>query len=89
MQHQTIYVRVVSQDKDRGFMLLVGFDSKVVQSTCDQYTTLGGITRDSLNAAISRITTDYKATSVRDVTSPELQRKLQKMFGEPVTPKTK
>jgi len=89
MQHQLIYVRVVPQDKDRGYMLLVGFDSKVVQSTCDQSTTLGGITRKFLDSTIERLATEYKATEVRDVTAPALQRKLQKLFGEHVTPKEK
>jgi len=89
MQHQSIYVRVVSQDKDRGYMLLVGFDSKIVQSTCAQYTTLGAITRASLNSAIERMTKEYNAAEVKDVTAPDLKRKLQKLFGEPVTPKAK
>lgn len=89
MNFQTIYVRVVAQDKDRGYMLLVGFDSKIVQSTCAQYTTLGAITRASLTAAIERMKTEYKASTVKDVTAPDLQRKLQKLFGEDVTPKVK
>ena len=89
MNFQTIYIRVVPADKDRGYVLLVGFDSKVVQSTCANYTTLGGITRPILDAAIERMKVEYKASTVKDVTAPTLQRKLQKMFGEEVTPKAK
>jgi hypothetical protein len=89
MNFQTIYIRVVPADKDRGYVLLVGFDSKVVQSTCANYTTLGGITRPILDAAIERMKVEYKASTVKDVTAPTLQRKLQKMFGEEVTPKEK
>ena len=48
----TIYVRVVPQDKDRGYMLLAGFEPKMVQSTCANYTTWNVLTRDSLNAAM-------------------------------------
>ncbi len=89
MNFQTIYVRVVPADRDRGYVLLVGFDSKIVQSTCAQYTTLGAVTRKSLDAAIERMKTEYKASTVKDVTHPDLQRKLQKLFGEEVTPKAK
>ena len=84
---QRIYVRVVPQDKDRGYKMLVGFDSNLVQASCAQYITLGGITRASLNEAIARMQEVYKASEVQDVTAPALQRKLQKLFGEPVTPK--
>lgn len=88
MNFQTIYVRIVPADKDRGYVLLVGFDSKIVQSNCAQYTTLGAISRKSLDAAVERMKTEYSATTVKDVTAPTLLRKLQKMFGEEVTPKT-
>jgi hypothetical protein len=85
----TIFVRVVPQDKDRGYMLLAGFDSKITQATCAKYSTLNVVTRESLNDAISRLKDQYKATEIKDATSPALQRKLQKLFGEPVTPKGK
>lgn len=78
----TLYVRVVPQDKDRGYMLLAGFDSKIVQSTCTQYITLNAVTRESLNAAIDLLRTRYGAAEVKDCTAPGLQRKLAKMFGE-------
>lgn len=80
----TLYIRVVPQDRDRGFMLLAGFDSKVVQSTCSQYTTLGGITRNSLNEAIAVMQTRFNAADVRDCTAPNILRQLKKLFGEPL-----
>ena len=46
MLANTLYVRVVNQDKDRGYMLLAGYDGAVVQRTCLSYTTLQGITRE-------------------------------------------
>lgn len=78
----TLFVRVVPQDKDRGYMLLAGFDSKIVQATCSQYTTLNAVTRESLNAAIQSMKDRYGAAEVKDCTAPALQRKLAKMFGE-------
>ncbi len=89
MNLQTVFIRVVDQDKGRGYMLLVGFDSRLVQTSCAQYTTLSMVTRASLDAAIERYRAEYNATTVRDVTADSLKRKLQKLFGEPVTPKAK
>jgi len=86
MNMTQIYIRVVPADKDRGYVLLVGFDSKVVQSTCASYTTLSGITRVVLDAAVDRMKKQYNASVVKDVTAPTLVRKLQKLFGEDLTP---
>jgi hypothetical protein len=65
-------------------MLLAGFDSGVVQSTCAQYTTLGAINRVSLDAAIASMKVRFNAAEVKDVTPVGLKRRLAKMFGEPV-----
>ena len=78
----TLFVRVVSQDRDRGFMLLAGFDSKIVQATCSQYTTLGAVTRESLDKAIAQMKDRYSAAEIKDCTSPDVLRKLKKIFGE-------
>jgi phosphoribosylaminoimidazole (AIR) synthetase len=82
MLASTLYVRVVPQDKDRGFMLLAGYDSSVVQRTALQYTTLTAVTRASLNAAIERLRKDNSAKEVKDCTAPAIQKKLAKLFGE-------
>ena len=82
MNMSQIYIRVVEADKDRGYVLLVGFDNKLVQSTCATYTTLGAISRQVLDAAIERMKAQYNAGVVKDVTAPALMRKLQKAFGE-------
>lgn len=89
MNMSQIYIRIVPADKDRGYVLLVGFDSKVVQSTCANYTTLTGITRSVLDAAIERMRSQYNASVIKDVTASSITRKLQKMFGEEVTPVVK
>jgi len=83
MNFQTIYVRIVPADKDRGFVLLAGFDAKIVQSRCETYTTLSGeITRQMITDKIEKLKLEYKASVVKDVTATSLQRKLAKMFGE-------
>jgi hypothetical protein len=81
-----LYVRVVPQDRGRGYMLLAGYDSSVVQRTAIQYTTLSDVTRDSLNTAIERLRKDNSAKEVKDCTAPGIQKKLAKMFGEVDTP---
>lgn len=63
-------------------MLLAGFDSKIVQSTCSQYITLNAVTRASLDAAIAQMKDRYRASDIKDCTAPGIQRKLKKMFGE-------
>lgn len=81
----TLYVRVVPQDKDRGYMLLAGFEPAVIQRTAAQYTTLGDPSRESLNAAIERMRVRYSAAEVKDVTAPSIVKKLVKLFGESPT----
>jgi hypothetical protein len=88
MLASTLYVRVVQQDNKRGFMLLAGYDSKVVQRTCIQYTTLTAVTRDSLNAAVERMRVANSAAAVKDCTAPDIQKKLMKLFGETPTQAT-
>jgi hypothetical protein len=78
----TLFVRVVPQDKDRGYMLLAGFDSAVIQRTAAQYITLSDPSRASLNSLIEVLKKRYNAAEVRDVTSSNILRRLAKKFGE-------
>jgi len=80
----TLFVRIVPQDRDRGYMMLVGYDPKVVQSTAMQYYTLNAITRATVDQTLERIKTSYSAAEIRDVTPTALKKKLAKMFGEPL-----
>jgi len=82
MLASTLFVRVVPADKDRGFVLLAGYDAAVVQRTALQNTSLSGVTRESLNAAIERLRVANSAAEVRDVTAPAIKKKLAKLFGE-------
>jgi methionine aminopeptidase len=86
MLASTLFVRVVPADKNRGYMLLAGYDANIVQRTALQYTTLCDITRSSLNAAIERMRVGNNAANVKDVTAPSIAKKLARMFGEVQTP---
>lgn len=88
MLKSPLYVRVVTQDRDRGFMLLVGYDSKIVQSTAIQICTLTAITRESLNSVLERVSKDYSASEIRDVTALGIKKRLAKLFGEDAQPTT-
>jgi hypothetical protein len=82
MKSGTLYVRIVPQDRDRGYMMLVGYDPRVVQSTAMQYYTLNLISRAVINATLERIRASYSASEIRDVTPTGLRKKLAKQFGE-------
>ena len=87
MISSTLFVRVVPQDRDRGYMLLIGYDAKIVQSTAIQYITLTNITRASLDAMIAKAKASYNASEIRDVTASGIAKKLKKMFDEVDPPK--
>lgn len=78
----TLFVRVVPQSHNRGYILLCGFESSVTQRTAVQYETLGGITRIMLANAIAAMQQKHKAIAVSDVTSSNIVKKLEKMFGD-------
>ena len=77
-----VFVRVVSQDRDRGYMLLVGYDPSLVQRTAVQITTLSAVTRESLNKVIETVRKDYNASEIKDITDTGIKKKLMKLFGE-------
>jgi hypothetical protein len=78
-----LYVRVITQDRNRGFMLLTGYSDKIVQSTATQITTLSGVTRKNLTETIERLAKIYSASEVCDVTAPGILRQLRVLFNEP------
>lgn len=78
----TIYVRVVPQDRNNGYMLLVGYDSAVVQRTAITYSTISNPTRAYLEATIQRVRDQYTNCNIKDVTSSGITKRLMKLFGE-------
>lgn len=82
MISSTIFVRVVPADRDRGFILLVGYDKQVVQRTAIQQISISVPTRDNLDAALDRVKRNYNASSLFDATAPGIVKRLAKVFGE-------
>ena len=78
----TIYIRVGPQDRDNGFMLLVGYDRAVVQRTAVQYSTISTMTRKYLDETIKRVQDQYSGAKLIDVTAPAITKRLLKIFGE-------
>ena len=80
----TLFVRVTAQDRQRGYQLLAGFESKVVVATATRVVSLNGIlTREALNTAINKLAKEHNASDVRDVTADGIQTQLRKLFNEP------
>ena len=80
-----LFLRVVPQDRDRGYMILASFDPIVVQRTAAQYITLGDPTRQSLADAVAILRRNYRPSEMRDVTASGIAKKLMKSWGEEVT----
>lgn len=84
MKGGKLFARVVPQERDRGYMLLVSWEKPVVQRTAAQLITLGGITRASLDAALEQAKAVHGAGEVEDVTPGGVQGSLKRLFGEVV-----
>ena len=86
MKIQTLFIRVMPADKDRGYILLAGYDAQLVQTSCAYQSSLSDVSRKYLDESIARLQVKFDAVEVRDVTALQVQRKLQKMFDEALTP---
>ncbi len=78
MYASTLYCRVVPQERGRGWMLLVSWEKPVVQRTCTQLITLGGVTQESLDALKVKLQADYKVIKLDDVTPESVMKTLQR-----------
>lgn len=82
-----VFIRVVEQDRNRGFELLIGFDAKLVKQTAQERVTLTLSTRENLDAVIAQKAAHHNASAVNDVTAPGVKTKLRKLFNEPAPSK--
>jgi len=80
MQVGKLFIRVIPQSRNRGWMLVAGFDSAVNQTTMVRYVTLQGITQQVLDKGIKEITTMLGAKEVVDVTKDDVYKKLTALF---------
>ena len=85
MIKSTLFVRIVPQDRERGYMMLVGFDSKIVQRTAANITTLSTLTRADYNRVLTKYQALYNASDIKDVTASAIAKKVQVAFGEKPT----
>lgn len=76
----TLFVRVVPQERGRGWMLLVSWEKPVIQRTCMQLITLSAITQAKLDEIIARVKADYRVQDVQDVTPDSVKKQLAKDF---------
>ncbi len=80
MQVGKLFIRVIPQARNRGFMLIAGFDPAVNQTTMVRYVTLQGITQAILDKAQKEITQMLGAKEVVDVTKDDVYKKLIRLF---------
>ena len=82
MQVGKLFIRVIPQNRNRGFMLVAGFDAAVNQTTMVRYVTLQGITQQVLDKGIKEITAMLGAEEVVDVTKEDVYKKLMRLFEQ-------
>lgn len=80
MQVGTLFTRVIPQARNRGFMLIAGFDPQLNQKTMVRYITLADITSMALFKAEQEIAKMLGAEKTEDVTHPAIAKKLNKIF---------
>ena len=80
MKNGKLFIRVVPQDRERGYMLLASWSKPVVQRTCDRMISLSTINQAELDNWSIKLKQEFCAAEVEDVTDSGLQRKLKKMF---------
>jgi hypothetical protein len=80
MQVGTLFARVIPQARNRGFMLVAGFDAAVNQKTMVRYITLASVTQAAIDRAFQEISKMLGAESVENVTRPDVQKRLDKII---------
>ena len=80
MQVGTLFTRIIPQARNRGFMLIAGFDAALSQKTMVRYITLADVTSMALHKAEQEIAKMLGAEKTEDVTKPDVVKKLNKLF---------
>lgn len=88
MKGGTLYIRVIEQDRKRGYWVLAGWDKPVVQRTCDAMSTLGHATQADLDRTIATLKTKLNAGSIVDTTDAGLKKQFAKIFEQQAAPAT-
>jgi len=80
MKVGTLFTRVIPQARNRGWMMIAGFDPSVNQKTMVRYVTLGNITEELLAKAQAEISKMLGAEKTEDVTKGDVAKKLQNIM---------
>jgi len=80
MKVGTLFTRVIPQARNRGWMMIAGFDPAVNQKTMVRYVTLGNITEELLAKAQAEISKMLGAEKTEDVTKGDVAKKLQNIM---------
>jgi hypothetical protein len=80
MKGGTLYIRVIEQDRKRGYWVLAGWDKPVTQRTCDAMITLGHATQADLDRTIATLQNNLSAGQVVDITDAGLKKRFEKLF---------
>jgi hypothetical protein len=80
LQVGKLFVRIIPQARNRGYMMISGFDPSVNQKTMTRYTTLSGITQQVIDKAVEELAKMQGAKEVINVTKGDVEKKLMKLF---------
>jgi hypothetical protein len=76
-----LYYRIVTADKDRGFVMLLSWDKPVVQRTSFQMSTLGVADEKNIARVLKEVTSFYPVSSVVDTTEASMLKRLAKLYA--------
>ena len=88
MQNGTLYTRIIARKLQGSqavvqYMLLAGFEAKLVQATAVYYESLNPtrtLTEASIASSLAKLQAQTSSSEVRDITKDDVQKKLNKVF---------
>jgi len=78
MQVGTLFTRVIPQARNRGFMLIAGFEAALSQKTMVRYVTLSSLANEAISKAMEEVTAMLGAKEVQDVTKADVLKRIEK-----------
>lgn len=90
MINGTLYTRIIARKLQGSqaavqFILLAGFESKLVQANAVYYETLNPVrtlTQASIDAAVAKLAKLSNASETQDLTKDDVQKKLNKLIDQ-------
>lgn len=76
-----LYYRIVTADKNRGFVMLLSWDKPVVQRTAFQMSTLGTADAKNIQRVLDEVTRFYKVSGIEDQTEETMKKRLAKLYA--------